>query len=111
MVYPARYQTRVRSPARQFYERRKVLIAYWCGEMNKKGTAKCRQMEFGTKMQETESGDERKRLAAEFKRDDQSLVDDETKEMMATICRAEVGKVALFEVACGRHAPESDVVF
>ena len=43
------------------------LLNFWCGEQGHAGSPKCKQMEFGKRMQSTESGEERKRMAMEFK--------------------------------------------
>jgi hypothetical protein len=62
------------------------LISFWCVEQGRAGTAKCKQMEFGKKIQETESGEERKRMAIEFHSastdTEHAALEMETKEMM-----------------------------
>ena len=35
------------------------LLAFWCTEQGHTGTAKCKQMEFGKKMSQTDSGEVR----------------------------------------------------
>merc|ERR1719181_2412555 len=44
----------------EFYKRREELVAFWCGEQGHAGSPKCKQMEFGKRMSQTESGEERK---------------------------------------------------
>merc|ERR1719230_1266728 len=51
----------------EFYKRREELLAFWCGEQGRSGSPKCKQMEFGKRMSQTESGEDRKRMAMEFK--------------------------------------------
>ena len=43
------------------------LLAFWCTELGHASSPKCKQMEFGKRMQQTESGEERKRMAMEFR--------------------------------------------
>ena len=87
-----------------FFKRREVLLATWCDTMGKAGSPKCKQMAFGKKMQETESGEERKRLAVEFKsattQAERDALEAETSEMMAAVCATH--QEALFEHACAK---------
>ena len=48
----------------EFYKRREELLAFWCGEQGHAGSPKCKQMEFGKRMQSTESGEVRLELAS-----------------------------------------------
>lgn len=96
-----------------FLKRREGLLSFWCGEMGKAGSPKCKQMEFGKKMQETESGEERKRLAIEFKAaatvEERSGLDKETKEMMQAVCASANGEEALFQATCAKLVSSADL--
>jgi hypothetical protein len=45
---------------KDFVARRDVLLQWWCGEQGHASSAKCRQMEFGKRIESTMSGVERK---------------------------------------------------
>ena len=89
-----------------FFRRREELLAYWCGEMGHAGSPKCKQMEFGKRMQQTESGEERKRMAMEFKgattAEEQSVLDTETKEMMQSVCASSRAETPIFSNTCAK---------
>merc|ERR1711988_1312300 len=92
---------------RSFMQRREILLQFWCVEQGHQGSPKCLQMAFGKKMQETDSGEERKRIATEFKADrspeSQAALEKETKEMMQAACAAPtVGKDPLFTLTCSK---------
>lgn len=92
-----------------FFKRREELLAYWCLEQGKAGSPKCKQMEFGKRMQETDSGEERKRMAVEFKststQEDQNALEAETKEMMQSVCASPRAQTPLFESTCAKLQP------
>jgi len=92
---------------RSFMQRREMLLNYWCDEQGHKGSPKCLQMAFGKRMQETDSGEERKRIATEFRADrspeSQAALEKETKEMMQAACASDtLGKDALFTLTCSK---------
>eukprot|EP00316_Scyphosphaera_apsteinii_P016694 CAMPEP_0119300364 /NCGR_PEP_ID=MMETSP1333-20130426/2312_1 /TAXON_ID=418940 /ORGANISM="Scyphosphaera apsteinii, Strain RCC1455" /LENGTH=195 /DNA_ID=CAMNT_0007302103 /DNA_START=144 /DNA_END=731 /DNA_ORIENTATION=- len=91
---------------RSFVKRRETLLTFWCEEQGQAGSPKCAQMEFGQKIQNTDSGAERKRLAADFKAKQPSNVEDqvkeETKQMMHAVCASSHGKTELFKSTCSR---------
>lgn len=91
---------------RDFFARREALIQFWCVDKSHSGSRKCLQMEFGHKMQQTDSGEERKRLAGEFNADRSAeataALEQETKEMMHAACASPVGKQELFSNTCAK---------
>jgi len=92
---------------RSFMLRREQLLQFWCVEQGHQGSPKCLQMAFGKKMQETDSGEERKRIATEFKADrspeSQAALETETKEMMQAACASPtLGKEPLFTLTCSK---------
>mmetsp|Transcript_21829 Transcript_21829/g.46154 ORF Transcript_21829/g.46154 Transcript_21829/m.46154 type:complete len:235 (-) Transcript_21829:663-1367(-) len=90
---------------KDFVQRRELLMKFWCEEQGQKGSAKCRQMEYGQRMHATTSGAERLKLATEFKTGRDTAPADleaETKQMMHAICASPHGKTPLFMPTCSR---------
>jgi len=90
-----------------FLKRRERLLQFWCIEQGKAGSPKCKQMEFGKKMQQTNSGEERKRQATAFnaargRGETQADMEAETKQMMVAACEADLGKEGLFTTTCAK---------
>uniref|UniRef100_A0A7S3RTX2 Uncharacterized protein n=1 Tax=Strombidinopsis acuminata TaxID=141414 RepID=A0A7S3RTX2_9SPIT len=92
---------------KDFVARREVLLQWWCGEQGHGESVKCKQMEFGKKVESTMNGTERKALALEFKAsqpaDAEALIDEEQKEMMRAVCASIHGKDDLFRSLCKNH--------
>merc|ERR1719465_41305 len=90
----------------EFYKRREELLAFWCGEKGHAGSPKCKQMEFGKRMTETDSGEERKRMAMEFtgaaNAQERTALEQETREMMQAACASPRGATALFSTTCAK---------
>lgn len=82
------------------------LLSYWCGEQGHSGSAKCKQMEFGKRMTETDSGEERKRMAMEFHgastAAEKSALEQETRDMMQAVCSSPRAEAALFVSTCAK---------
>ena len=82
------------------------LLKYWCVEQGKAGSAKCKQMEFGKKMQDTDSGEERKRIASEFNSAttdaDREALESETKNMMLSVCGSRHAQMPVFRNTCSK---------
>lgn len=94
-----------------FLMRREQLLHYWCVSQGKAGSPKCKQMEFGKLMSETDSGEERKRQAAQFNAartaaETQQALEEETKVMMQSACDSSLGKSELFATACAKMRTE-----
>lgn len=89
-----------------FFKRREELISYWCGEQGHAGSGKCKQMEFGKRMQDTDSGEERKRMAIEFKGtstvEEQAALESETQDMMKSVCASSRGETPIFSSTCAK---------
>ena len=66
----------------------------------------CEQMEFGKRMQQTESGEERKRMAMEFHgastAAERAALEQETREMMQAVCSSPRAESALFTSTCAK---------
>jgi len=92
-----------------FFKRREELLTYWCTEQGKVGSPKCKQMDFGKRMQQTESGEERKRMAIEFKSastvEERDALENETREMMQSVCGTRRAQTPLFESTCSKLQP------
>lgn len=93
-----------------FLDRREKLLDFWCVEQKQAGSPKCKQMDFGKKMQNTDSGEERKRMAADFNAartpEAQAALEEETKQMMHAVCGSAVGKEPLFATTCAKMHTE-----
>jgi len=94
-----------------FLMRREQLLDFWCVENGKVGSPKCKQMEFGKLMSETDSGEERKRQAAQFNAartagETQEALEEETKAMMKAACEANLGMTELFVTTCAKMRTE-----
>jgi len=94
-----------------FYKRREELLAFWCGEQGHAGSPKCKQMEFGKRMQSTDSGEERKRMAMEFRgasnAEERAALETETREMMQAVCTSPRGETPFFVTTCAKLQPGS----
>lgn len=95
-----------------FFQRREKLIQFWCVEQQHSASPKCKQMDFGKKMQETSSGEERKRMAQDFnaERTPEALagLETETKQMMQAACASALGQQSLFSATCAKLHTDTD---
>ena len=63
-------------------------------------------MEFGKKMAETDNGEDRKRMAMEFKgasnAQERQALEQETREMMQAVCASPRGETPIFGTTCAK---------